>query len=145
MSRNSQSNRYVSARGPMCGGFVCSKNALIALNTVYVVCYISFCIFMIKLFQLVGILLISVGAYAQSAAIVTSVGVIAGIITVGAFLICVAMLGLHAARTHHQVILFFVRLFYFAALILFLRLVHDNTVLHLRYSIFNCNCVFGNE
>ncbi|XP_033121373.1 tetraspanin-31-B-like isoform X1 [Anneissia japonica] len=75
-----------------CGDFHCSRNALIALNTLYI---------------LVSIILISVAATAQYAAVVTSTSVIGGIIACGVFLLIVALIGLVGAIKHHQVLLFF--------------------------------------
>ncbi|XP_071941458.1 tetraspanin-31-like isoform X2 [Antedon mediterranea] len=75
-----------------CGDFHCSRNALIALNTLYI---------------LVSIILISVAATAKYAAVVTSTSVIGGIIACGVFLLIVALIGLVGAVKHHQVLLFF--------------------------------------
>lgn len=76
----------------MCGGFTCSKNSLICLNIIYVV---------------VAIILISVAAYAKAASIVTSLGVVSGIIACGVFLLFISIIGLVGASKHHQVMLFF--------------------------------------
>lgn len=76
----------------MCGGFTCSKNALIALNILYV---------------LVGFLLIGVGVYGRAASIVTNLPIIGGILACGIILILISMLGLAGAIKHHQVMLFF--------------------------------------
>uniref|UniRef100_A0A914X2G5 Tetraspanin-31 n=1 Tax=Plectus sambesii TaxID=2011161 RepID=A0A914X2G5_9BILA len=75
-----------------CGGFVCTKNALIALNALYIV---------------VAVILIGVGGYAKGASIVTSLTVVGGIIAVGVFLLLVALIGLYGTVKHHQVNLFF--------------------------------------
>lgn len=74
------------------GGFICSKNALTALNSLYMV---------------VAVILIGVGAYAEGSSMVTNLPVVAGIIATGVFLMLVAILGLYGASKHHQVILFF--------------------------------------
>ncbi|CAL4068436.1 unnamed protein product [Meganyctiphanes norvegica] len=76
----------------MCGGFTCSKNSLICLNIIYVV---------------VAFILISVAAYAKAASIVTSLGVVSGIIACGVFLLFISIIGLIGASKHHQVMLFF--------------------------------------
>jgi len=75
-----------------CGGFICTKNALIALNALYIV---------------VAVILIGVGGYVKSASIVTSLAIVGGIIAVGVFLLLVAVLGLYGTANHHQVHLFF--------------------------------------
>ncbi|XP_036324619.1 tetraspanin-31-like [Rhagoletis pomonella] len=77
----------------MCGGFTCSKNALIALNILYV---------------MVGFLLIGVGIYARAASIVTNLPIVGGILACGVILILISILGLAGAVRHHQVMLFFV-------------------------------------
>ncbi|XP_053946874.1 tetraspanin-13 [Anastrepha ludens] len=76
----------------MCGGFTCSKNALIALNILYV---------------MVGFLLIGVGVYARAASIVTNLPIVGGILACGVILILISILGLAGAVKHHQVMLFF--------------------------------------
>ncbi|EDW80672.2 uncharacterized protein Dwil_GK11444, isoform B [Drosophila willistoni] len=76
----------------MCGNFNCSKNALIALNILYV---------------MIGFLLIGVGVYARAASIVTNLPIVGGILACGVILICISMLGLAGAVKHHQVMLFF--------------------------------------
>ncbi|XP_030376031.1 tetraspanin-13 isoform X2 [Scaptodrosophila lebanonensis] len=76
----------------MCGGFTCSKNALIALNILYV---------------MIGFLLIGVGVYARAASIVTNLPIVGGILACGVILILISMLGLAGAVKHHQVMLFF--------------------------------------
>ncbi|KAH8332325.1 hypothetical protein KR074_000989 [Drosophila pseudoananassae] len=76
----------------MCGGFTCSKNALVALNILYV---------------MIGFLLIGVGVYARAASIVTNLPIVGGILACGVILICISMLGLAGAVKHHQVMLFF--------------------------------------
>ncbi|XP_077339778.1 tetraspanin-31 [Lithobates pipiens] len=75
----------------VCGGFTCSKNALCALNVVY---------------MLVGLLLIGVAAWGKSFGIVSSIEIIGGVIAVGAFLLIIAIVGLIGAVSHHQVMLF---------------------------------------
>lgn len=59
--------------------------------------------------QVVGVVLIVMGALAKGASVVTSLPTVAGIIAAGVFLFLVAILGLYGAAHHHQVILFFVR------------------------------------
>uniref|UniRef100_A0A1B0BQK6 Tetraspanin n=1 Tax=Glossina palpalis gambiensis TaxID=67801 RepID=A0A1B0BQK6_9MUSC len=80
----------------MCGGFTCSKNALIALNILYV---------------MVGFLLIGVGVYARAASIVPNLPIVGGILACGIILILISILGLAGAVKHHQVMLFFVSFF----------------------------------
>ncbi|KAM4700242.1 tetraspanin-31 [Discoglossus pictus] len=75
----------------VCGGFTCSKNALCALNVVY---------------MLVGLLLIGVAAWGKGFGIVSSIHIIGGVIAVGVFLLLIAILGLIGAVSHHQVLLF---------------------------------------
>ncbi|XP_035658716.1 tetraspanin-31-like [Branchiostoma floridae] len=76
----------------MCGGFHCSKNALAALNILYI---------------LVAFIMIGVAAYGRAMAMVTSVSIIGGIIASGVFLLFIAIIGLVGAVKHHQVLLFF--------------------------------------
>ncbi|XP_015676052.1 tetraspanin-31 isoform X1 [Protobothrops mucrosquamatus] len=76
----------------VCGGFACSRNALCALNVVYV---------------LVGLLLIGVAAWGKEFGIVPSLNIIGGVIAVGFFLLLIAIVGLIGAINHHQVMLFF--------------------------------------
>ncbi|XP_004861232.1 tetraspanin-31 isoform X2 [Heterocephalus glaber] len=73
----------------VCGGFACSKNALCALNVVY---------------MLVGLLLIGVAAWGKGLGVVSIIG---GVIAVGVFLLLIAVAGLVGAVNHHQVLLFF--------------------------------------
>jgi len=75
----------------MCGGFQCSKNTLLGLNIIYVI---------------VAFLLIGVASYGKSAAIITSLPLLGGIVASGVFLLFVAVLGLLATLKHHQVLLF---------------------------------------
>ncbi|XP_018896714.1 tetraspanin-13 isoform X2 [Bemisia tabaci] len=76
----------------MCGGFTCSKNALIALNILYIV---------------VGFILIGTSVYGRASAVITNLPIVGGIFACGVFLIFIAALGLVGAVKHHQVILFF--------------------------------------
>ncbi|XP_073341787.1 tetraspanin-13-like [Pagrus major] len=76
----------------VCGGFVCTKNSLCALNILYV---------------LVSLLLIGVAAWGKWFGLVSSIRVVAGVIGVGTFLFLVAIVGLCGALKHHQVLLFF--------------------------------------
>ncbi|XP_054844121.1 tetraspanin-31-like [Eublepharis macularius] len=76
----------------VCGGFACSRNALCALNVVYV---------------LVGLLLIGVAAWGKGFGIVSSIHIIGGVRAVGFFLLLIAIVGLIGAVNHHQVMLFF--------------------------------------
>ncbi|XP_067140591.1 tetraspanin-13 isoform X1 [Centruroides vittatus] len=76
----------------MCGGFTCSKNALTALNILYII---------------VSFILIGVAAYGTAASIVTNIAIIAAIIGCGVFLFLLSLLGLIGAIKHHQVLLFF--------------------------------------
>ncbi|XP_013382392.1 tetraspanin-13 isoform X2 [Lingula anatina] len=82
----------------MCGGFSCSKNALAALNILYI---------------LVSFILIGVAAYAKAMAVVTSLALVGGIIACGVFLLLIAIIGLIGAIKHHQVLLFFYMLILF--------------------------------
>ncbi|XP_056418581.1 tetraspanin-31 [Hyla sarda] len=75
----------------VCGGFTCSKNALCALNVVY---------------MLVGLLLIGVAAWGKGFGIVSSLHIIGGVIAIGVFLLFIAIIGLIGAVSHHQVMLF---------------------------------------
>ncbi|XP_032349137.1 tetraspanin-31 isoform X3 [Camelus ferus] len=63
----------------VCGGFACSKNALCALNVVY---------------MLVGLLLIGVAAWAKGLGLVSSIHIVGGVIAVGVFLLLIAVAGL---------------------------------------------------
>uniref|UniRef100_A0A8D2D675 Tetraspanin 31 n=1 Tax=Sciurus vulgaris TaxID=55149 RepID=A0A8D2D675_SCIVU len=63
----------------VCGGFACSKNALCALNVVY---------------MLVGLLLIGVAAWGKGLGLVSSIHIIGGVIAVGVFLLLIAVAGL---------------------------------------------------
>ncbi|KRZ63055.1 Tetraspanin-31, partial [Trichinella nativa] len=76
----------------MITGFFCLKNALIALNSFYL---------------MLGCILISLGAYNNAAGIVPSLSVNGGVTTVGVFLLLVAILGIYGTVKHHQVALFF--------------------------------------
>ncbi|XP_049639053.1 tetraspanin-31 isoform X1 [Suncus etruscus] len=76
----------------VCGDFACSKNALCALNVVY---------------MLVGFLLIGVAAWGTGLGLVSSIRIIGGVIAVGVFLLLIAVAGLVGAVNHHQVLLFF--------------------------------------
>ncbi|KAJ8921417.1 hypothetical protein NQ315_003035 [Exocentrus adspersus] len=76
----------------MCGGFTCSKNALIALNVLYI---------------LVAFILIGVAVYGRAASIVTDLPIVGGILACGIILILISVLGLLGAVKHHQVMLFF--------------------------------------
>ncbi|XP_019960515.1 tetraspanin-13a [Paralichthys olivaceus] len=76
----------------VCGGYICTKNALCALNILYV---------------LVSLLLIGGAAWGKWFGLVSSIGVVAGVIGVGTFLFLVAFVGLCGALKHHQVLLFF--------------------------------------
>lgn len=76
----------------VCGGFTCTKNALCALNILYV---------------LVSLLLIGVAAWGKWFGLVSSIRVVAAVISVGIFLLMVAFVGLCGALKHHQVLLFF--------------------------------------
>jgi len=82
----------------MCGGFTCSKNALTALNILYI---------------LVAFILIGVAVYGRASAVVTNLPIIGGILACGVFLILISILGLIGAIKHHQVLLFFYMLILF--------------------------------
>lgn len=87
----------------VCGGFVCTKNALSALNVVYV---------------MVSLLLIGVAAWGKWFGLVSSISVVAGVIGVGVFLLLVAFVGLCGALKHQQVLLFFYMLILFVVFVL---------------------------
>ncbi|XP_012251629.1 tetraspanin-13 isoform X2 [Athalia rosae] len=76
----------------MCGGFTCSKNALTALNVLYIV---------------VAFILIGVAVYGRASALVTNLPIIGGILACGVILFVISILGLIGAIKHHQVLLFF--------------------------------------
>ncbi|CAG9772955.1 unnamed protein product [Ceutorhynchus assimilis] len=82
----------------MCGGFTCSKNALIALNVLYIV---------------VAFILIGVAVYGRAASLVTNLPIVGGILACGVILILISVLGLMGAVKHHQVMLFFYMLILF--------------------------------
>ncbi|CAK9796015.1 Tspan31 [Anthophora plagiata] len=82
----------------MCGGFTCSKNALTALNILYIV---------------VAFILIGVAVYGRASALVTNLPIIGGILVCGVILILISILGLIGAAKHHQVLLFFYMLILF--------------------------------
>ncbi|XP_077258351.1 tetraspanin 97E isoform X1 [Temnothorax americanus] len=82
----------------MCGGFTCSKNALTALNILYVV---------------VAFILIGVAVYGRASALVTNLPIIGGILACGVILFLISILGLIGAVKHHQVLLFFYMLILF--------------------------------
>ncbi|XP_017295585.1 tetraspanin-13 [Kryptolebias marmoratus] len=87
----------------VCGGFFCAKNALSALNILYV---------------MVSLLLIGVAAWGKWFGLVSSFGVVAGVIGVGAFLLLVAFVGLCGAMKHQQVLLFFYMIVLFMVFVL---------------------------
>ncbi|XP_021367248.1 tetraspanin-31-like isoform X1 [Mizuhopecten yessoensis] len=87
----------------VCGGFQCSKNALAALNVLYI--FVSF-------------ILIGVAAYGRVVAIVTNLTLVGGIIACGVFLFIIALIGLIGAIKHHQVLLFFYMIILFLLFLL---------------------------
>ncbi|KAM8870537.1 tetraspanin-13-like [Spinachia spinachia] len=87
----------------VCGGFICTKNALSALNILYV---------------LVSLLLIGVAAWGKWFDLVSSIRVVAGVIGVGIFLFMVAFVGLCGALKHHQVLLFFYMIILFIVFVM---------------------------
>ncbi|XP_052265257.1 tetraspanin-31-like isoform X2 [Dreissena polymorpha] len=76
----------------VCGGFACSKNALVTLNCLYIV---------------VSFILIGVGAYAKAAAVIVNLSIVGGVIGCGILLLLISLAGLIGACKHHQVLLFF--------------------------------------
>lgn len=76
----------------VCGGFICTKNSLCAINILYVG---------------VSMLLIGAAASGKWFGLVSSFRVVAGVIGVGIFLFMVAFVGLCGALRQHQVLLFF--------------------------------------
>ncbi|ELT91861.1 hypothetical protein CAPTEDRAFT_149628 [Capitella teleta] len=74
------------------GGFTCSKNALAALNVLYI---------------MVAFILIGVAAYGKAAAYIATIEIMGGIIACGVFLLLISIIGLIGAVKHHQVLLFF--------------------------------------
>uniref|UniRef100_A0A3B3WS46 Tetraspanin 13a n=1 Tax=Poecilia mexicana TaxID=48701 RepID=A0A3B3WS46_9TELE len=87
----------------VCGGFICTKNALSALNVVYV---------------MVSLLLIGVAAWGKWFGLVSSISVVAAVIGVGVFLLLVAFVGLCGALKHQQVLLFFYMMILFVVFVL---------------------------
>ncbi|XP_076452551.1 tetraspanin-13-like isoform X2 [Babylonia areolata] len=87
----------------VCGGFSCSKNALIVLNILYI---------------LVSFILIGVAAYGRAAAVVTSLTLVGSLIACGVFLFIIALVGLLGAAKHHQVLLFFYMIILFLLFLL---------------------------
>lgn len=87
----------------VCGGFTCSRNSLITLNLLYIV---------------VAFILIGVAAASRIASIITSLGLVGGIIACGVFLFLVAVIGLIGAVKHHQVLLFFYMIVLFLVFLL---------------------------
>ncbi|KAG9264977.1 tetraspanin-13-like [Astyanax mexicanus] len=85
-----------------CGGFFCSKNALCALNILY---------------MLVSLLMIAVAAWGKWLGLVSSFQVLGAVIGVGFFLFIVAIVGLCGALKQHQVLLFFYMLILFMVFI----------------------------
>ncbi|XP_064472210.1 tetraspanin-13-like isoform X2 [Ornithodoros turicata] len=76
----------------MCGGFTCSKNALTALNIMYIV---------------VSFILIGVATYGRASSMVTNITIFGAVIACGSFLFLLSLVGLIGAVKHHQVLLFF--------------------------------------
>ncbi|TNN37587.1 Tetraspanin-13 [Liparis tanakae] len=107
----------------VCGGFVCSKHALSALNILYV---------------LVSLLLIGVAAWSKWFDLVSSIRVVAGVIGVGVFLLLVAFVGLCGALKHHQymIILFtvFIMQFSVSCACLALNKEQQNTLLEIGWN-----------
>ena len=67
---------------------------------------------------MVAFLLIGVATYGKTASIITSLGVVGGIVACGVLLLFIAVLGLVGAVKHHQVVLFFYMLVLFLLYIL---------------------------
>ncbi|RWS23928.1 Tetraspanin-31-like protein [Leptotrombidium deliense] len=80
----------------MCGGFNCTRNALTALNLLYI---------------LVSVVLIGVAAYGRAASVVSNINIIGGIIFCGGFLFFLSLVGLIGARKHHQYMIILFALF----------------------------------
>ncbi|CAD6241200.1 GSCOCG00012611001-RA-CDS, partial [Cotesia congregata] len=109
----------------MCGGFTCSKNALTALNILYIVShFINIDIFkdisssrcythQFSYIYVVAFILIGVAVYGRASALVTNLPIIGGILACGVILILISILGLIGAVKHHQVLLFFYMLILF--------------------------------
>lgn len=87
----------------VCGGYICTKNSLCALNILYV---------------LVSLLLVGVAAWGKWFGLVSSIRVVAGVIGVGVFLFLVALVGLCGALKHHQVLLFFYMMILFIVFVI---------------------------
>ncbi|XP_076455544.1 tetraspanin-13-like isoform X1 [Babylonia areolata] len=87
----------------VCGGFSCSKNALIVLNFIYI---------------LVAFILIGVAAYGRAAAVVTSLTLVGSLIACGVLLFLISLIGLIGAAKHHQVMLFFYMIILFLLFLL---------------------------
>ena len=67
---------------------------------------------------MVAFLLIGVATYGKTASIITSLGVVGGIVACGVLLLFIAVLGLIGAVKHHQVVLFFYMLVLFLLYVL---------------------------
>ncbi|XP_008429270.1 tetraspanin-13a [Poecilia reticulata] len=87
----------------VCGGFICTKNALSALNVVYI---------------MVSLLMIGVAAWGKWFGLVSSISAVAAVIGVGVFLLLVAFVGLCGALKHQQVLLFFYMMILFVVFVL---------------------------
>ncbi|XP_043974314.1 tetraspanin-13a [Gambusia affinis] len=87
----------------VCGGFICTKNALSALNVVYI---------------MVSLLMIGVAAWGKWFGLVSSISVVAAVIGVGVFLLLVAFVGLCGALKHQQVLLFFYMMILFVVFVM---------------------------
>ncbi|XP_071826707.1 tetraspanin-31-like isoform X2 [Apostichopus japonicus] len=113
-----------------CGSFQCSRNALIALNS---------------LFILISLLLIILPAVAKAQALVDSMSTVGGIIACGVFLFLVSLLGLIGAIRHHQVCLFFYMVILFLIFLLefvvsiFCLAVSENQLRNIVESTWNSN------
>lgn len=123
----------------MCGGFKCLRNALIALNILYIVSkqfsYFFFtkyftvwnsnCLFFLR--QVLGIILIYVSVNGQfTFSYSGNLNAANWIENCGFLLICLAVMGLVAAVKHHQISLFFVS---FCAIFKHLQLVFNTDYL----------------
>jgi len=76
----------------MCGGFTCTKNALKALNLLYIV---------------VALILASTATYMKTVGQIHDRTLIGGLIVLSLFLFLLSLLGLVGTSKHHQVMLFF--------------------------------------
>ncbi|KAI1285808.1 Tetraspanin-31 [Halotydeus destructor] len=76
----------------MCGNYRCTKNALIALNVLYII---------------VSAILVITALYHKSSIVITSITLFNWILGCGIFLMVLSIVGISGAKSHNQVTLFF--------------------------------------